>query len=409
MKKYLVSTLKRYIPFLVISFAIFVAVTITLFSNVQVSYEYFKFGDEINAYNDLDGPSAMIIVLGVLLFGFTCVAPIIANSYRYSLRSADFYNQIGRRHRSVRLINNLVLLLAIIVSFTVAFILGISVLAIKNVLVYNQGTVVTPMAYGEGETISEPFMYHYAYFAPIYFILLLGAVINFFISYFLATRSNNALNSVITLVLGQVILFTGLMTPLWYVTVITDGEFAIKYLAGVKTPSFIAVVMWTVFLFGQVLKGEPFNKEIFKLTTKEDTAGLVLVIVSLVLFFALGAYSIYKFLKEDETSGEFAGKPQGRDALQTIIFHIGAGIVGLWELSMSAALNDMILIQIVGIFSFIPSIIIFGALYYVFYSLERRNFRLTKKDLIILLPIFITDVILGVASIIVNSALYTEM
>ena len=406
MKKYISFTLKGFVPFFVISAAIFFVISLTLFTSVSVYHEYYQSFGELEYDSSLNYSVVIIIVMALLLFAFTAISPIIANSYRYSLRSADFYNQICKGHKNVRLVNNLILLIAVLISFTFGYIFGVTVLGIKNVILFNKGTITE--TFGDSTYIKEPFMYHLAYFIPIYFILLIGGVVNYFISYFLTTRANNALNSVIMLVFGQVILIVGLMTPVWYLTVVTDGGIAISYLFGVKTPSMVSIVALATYLFGDLLRGGSFDPNIFTLTKTEDYIGLVICIISVILFFALGAFSIMKFLKEEETTGELAGKPQGRDKLQSILFHTGAGLIGFWYLCLSASLDELGLIGIIGIFSFIPSIVVYGALYYVFYGLLRRNFRLTKKDLALLLPIFIANVAFGVASIILNNAFYVE-
>ena len=406
MKRYVFFTLKRFIPFFVIAAAIFFVISMTMFVNVPVQHEYYL--DEGIVHNDysIDGASIIIIIMAILLFGFTSVSPIIANSYRYSLRSADFYNQIGKGHKNVRLVNNLILLIAVILSFTFAFGFGVTILGIKNVIIFNRGTITE--AAWDTTHVKEPFMYHYAYFIPIYLMLLVGGLVNYFISYFFVTRANNAFNSVLMLVLGQLIIALGLMTPVWYLGIMTDGAIEIQYLAGAKTSSMVSIVALTEYLFSEPLKGNGFNPEAFELIKTEDYIGLVILIISLLLFFALGAYSLFKFFKEEETTGELAGKPQGRGKLQEIIFHTGAGVLGFWYLVLSASLSGLGLIDIIGVFSFIPSIVVYGALYYVFYGLLRRNFRLKKKDLALLLPIFIANVLFGVARIVVTNAFYVE-
>lgn len=409
MKKYLVFTLKKFLPFLIICAAVFIALSISLFSGVEVADKYYEYNGELSAYGSLDGPKTIIVVLAVFLFGFTCVAPIIANAYRNSLRSADFYNQIGKGHMNVRLIHNLTLLGAVLISFTIAYILGVAVLTIKDIAVFAQGETREVLIGTEEYVLTIPFMYHIAYFIPIYFFLVIGAVINFFISYFLVTRANNALNSIITLAFGQGILMAGLMTPLWYTNVLLDGSLPVSFLLGVKTPSMISIVALTIYLFGDLLRGNPFAGDLFIPANAFDYVGLVLAIISVLIYFLFGAYSIYKFFTGGESSGELAGKPQGRDNLQMIIFHIGAGLFGLWDLVFSGSLNDIEFMPLLGVFSFIPSVIIYGALYYVFYGIERRNFRLIKKDLYILLPFFLTNVALAVTSMIVRSNIYLEL
>ena len=404
MKKFLLFTLKRFIPFFAISAAIFTSVAISVFSAVDVSQEYLEREGELMAYRSDTGPNTIIIIMAILLFLFTAVAPIIANAYRNSLRSADFYNQIGKGHKNVRLINNLTLLIATLVSFTTAFILGVIILAIKDAAVFANGeTREVVFEVENAYRITKPFMYHFAYFIPVYLLLLVGAVINYFISYFFVTRANNVLNSIIILVLGHFILFIGLITPIWYIRILTSENFSVQYLGGVKTPSMISIVATAIYLFKDLLRYGSFNSTDFAINNGNDVFGSILAIVSILLFVLFGIYCIRLFLKEKESSGELAGKPVGRDNYQMIIFHIGAGLVGLWQLSLGSS-NALGIFELLGIISFIPTIISYGALYYVFYGLIRRNFRLSKKDLKILLPVLLINIALGVTCLIISNS-----
>ena len=430
MKKFLLYSLKRYIPFYIISFAICVSFILSSVASISVTTQYYETETgEIIRYVSGGSVTTMFIFIGVILYGFTLVLPIIANSYRYSLRSLDLFNQISSGKNKVRIVNNLILLASLILSFTVAYILGVLILGVKQIAVMNVGAQYEVVQYYTEETVylvTAPKFYNFVYFIPIYFYFVIGAAINYFISYFLVTRANNALNSIILLVLGQLILIVGLCTPIWYIGYIA-GLFGnpisgimlnANFLFGTKTPSMVGVISGGIYLFDG-----PFNNTTSTLvdalsTIKEnDILALVLAILSLAIYIALGALGILYFLKEKESSGEYAGKPTGRDKFQNIIFHTGAGLIGVWYMVLSGTLGSSLFGFASGsimddysttattislILSYLPAIVTFGAIYYVFSSLLKRNFRLKAKDLKILLPVFLSAVAISlVANIIV--------
>ena len=152
-------------------------------------------------------------------------------------------------------------------------------------------------------------------------------------------------------------------------------------LPGTRVPSIIGPIALIANLFESlIVSGEPLQLTI----TNDDIFSLVLAIIAIVIFFVLGALSIVAFFKEKESSGELAGKPEGRDKLQMIIYHSGAGLIGFWYGIANGFISSYIFVNAL---TTVSSFIMFCALYYVFYGLIRRNFKLKKKDFAILLPI----------------------
>ena len=289
---------------------------------------------------------AGIIALAVLLFLFTIVAPLLANNYRYSLRSADFYNQIGKSNKKVRFVNNFILLGAIIASFTAAYILGIIILAIKEIAPLSTGefSEIVNSYYGTSEILYVPFFYNFIYFIPIYLILLIGTVVNYFISYFFISRANSTFNSIFTLIFGHIVLTLGVMTPLWYYNMSfraaanfdINNVINLGHLLGTKCASFISVVSWCIYSCYFPLIGDYERQaDAFKMANSSTGIALGISIASLVIFILMGLVGLRYFLKEDESSGELAGKPVGRDHYMMNIFHIFAGIFGLWYLALN--------------------------------------------------------------------------
>ena len=329
----------------------------------------------------IEKPYSFLLVFIIPLALVSIFAPMFANTYRYSIKSVDVFYQTGKGSKRIRLINNLTLLISIIVAYTAAFLIAIAVMFFKQLA--TAGKVVVDEYGGETTYI----MFHFGYYFLAYFLALIACVVNYFISYFLITRANNPFNSILCLFLGHMILSVLIMTPIWYTSIIntlmpghTDFYFA-GILPGTRVPSIIGPIAMIANLFESlIVSGTPLELEI----TSEDVFSLVLAIVSIIIFFAVGAFSIYMFLNEKESSGELAGKPEGRGRLQMIIYHTGAGLIAFWYGIANGLISSLLLVNLL---TTVSSFIMFCALYYVFYGVIRRNFRLKKKDFAILIPI----------------------
>ena len=386
MKRYLIYTLKRFVPLFAISFAIFFSMYLSTFSSVP--YYYVAQGGNVG---QIQNNPSLIIIISIPLIIFTSILPFMANSYRYSLKGADFFYQIGKGKKQVRYYNNLVLLSACLISFTVAYFLGVLVMILKQLPTLNREPEAVIM-YGEN-VYRYYFAYNYAYFIPVYFALLIVGILNYAISYFFITRANNVINSVITLVLGHLILGIGLMSPFWYATMFANlanpdapvGALThvSSFLGGTHTMYAVGPIALIVYLFtGQISGNEALISVAINNFSGDQTLSLILSIVSLVLYFAVGVVAILFFIKEKESSGEYCGRAPGRDKFQIIIFHIGFGLIGLW---VSVAQSSVAMLNPVLVALTISETVFFGAIYYVFLGLLRRNFRLNIKELIILI------------------------
>ena len=375
MKNYIKFLLKKYLPFYVVLFAVCISFFFTfLTTDNNVYYR------PIEAEYYLSTPSSYLLVFIIPLALVSIFAPIFANSYRYSIKSVDVFYQTGKGSKQVRIINNLTLLVAIIVSYTAAFIIAMMVMIFKQLS--NAGTIIS-----EGGMERRYVMFNFGYYFLAYLLAVIVCVVNYFISYFLITRGNNPINSLLCLFLGHLLLSTLLMTPIWYASIINalfkdHKEFYfLDILPGTRIPSIIAPIALIANLFESlIISGEPLELVL----TQDDIFSLVLSIVCVILFFAVGGFAIYRFFKEKESSGELAGKPEGRDKFQMIIYHTGAGLLGFWYGIANGLISNLLLVNVL---TTISSFVMFCALYYVFYGVIRRNFKLKKKDFAILIPI----------------------
>lgn len=405
MKKYFLYSLKRYIPFYIICFAICLSTFVTTVASIAIENTHVEtLEGYVLYYGSISGSGgaiSLIVVPAIILFVFSAIVPFIANSYRYSLRSADVFNQIGSNKNKIRMVNNLILLGALVLSFTVAFVFSVIVLILKEIPNYIDGSVkYENFLIGEEvyRRVTEPIFYKIIYFLPVYFCLLIAGILNYFVSYFLITRANNVLNSIILLVLGEAILVLTFMTPVYYSMLIyylTNNEalfsnaYDLGFLLGAKNASYISAVSLICYTFdGLINGGSSVLFDTFKEIEPNQIMPLIIMIISVLSFTAVGTLGIIYFLKEKESSGELAGKPIGRDKFQNIIFHVGAFLVASWYMTLSSSMLSLSSLTGLSLISFIPAVVTCAALYYVFYSLLRRNFRLHGKDLAILLPVF---------------------
>ena len=375
MKSYIKFLLKKYLPFYVVLFAVCISFFFTfLTTDNNVYYHHI----ETDYY--IQQPSSLLLAFIIPLAIVSIFAPIFANTYRYSIKSVDVFYQTGKGSREVRIMNNITLLVMILISYTAAFLIAIAIMFFKQLP--NAGRVVIQDGF---ET--RYILFNFGYYFLAYLLAVIVCVVNYFISYFLITRANNPFNSILCLVLGHLILSVLLYTPVWYISIIQSlfkfgsSVYNMNILILSRVPSIIGPIALIANLFETlIVSGQPLELVI----TADDISSIVLTVVSMVIFFAVGGFAIYRFFKEKESSGELAGKPEGRDKFQMIIYHTGAGLIGFWYGIANGFISSLLLVNVL---TTVSSFIMFCALYYVFYGVIRRNFKLKKKDFAILIPI----------------------
>ena len=375
MKSYIKFLLKKYLPFYVVLFAVCISFFFTfLTTDNNVYYHHI----ETDYY--IQQPSSLLLAFIIPLAIVSIFAPIFANTYRYSIKSVDVFYQTGKGSREVRIMNNITLLVMILISYTAAFLIAMAIMFFKQLP--NAGRVVV-----QDEFETRYILFNFGYYFLAYLLAVIICVVNYFISYFLITRANNPFNSILCLVLGHLILSVLLYTPVWYISIIQSlfkfgsSVYNMNILILSRVPSIIGPIALIANLFETlIVSGQPLELVI----TADDISSIVLTVVSMVIFFAVGGFAIYRFFKEKESSGELAGKPEGRDKFQMIIYHTGAGLIGFWYGIANGFISSLLLVNVL---TTVSSFIMFCALYYVFYGVIRRNFKLKKKDFAILIPI----------------------
>lgn len=416
MKKYLAYTLKRYIPLFVVSFALCFFTFITVFGGMSVQTKStFYYDPETGMEYHYGGvfstsASSGVIFLLIIVAIFTILLPFFANSYRYSLQSADAFYQIGKNKKSIRWMNNLVLLVMFIAVFTAAFIFGVTILLFRQLP--NIGRPDEIVNHGESREVTHFLFYNFGFYVPTYLFIVIFAVLNYAVSYLFVTRANNLVDSILLLLLGEFILGVGIMTPFWFSLMCSaaggkwDAIVDETILTGTRTAGFVSPIAFILYAFDGLITGSGSELAIQLSTANYNYQVIIAVILSfasLTVFLFLAGLGIYAFLKEKESSGELAGKPVGRDRWQQIIFHTGFGMIGLWICSLQSLAGTVSSLLVNRVFSYIlliSEVGFYAAAYYVLYGLLRRNFRLSKKDLPIMLSIVLTNLVIGMSLLI---------
>lgn len=391
MKKFIGLTIKKYIPFIVISLIIFVSASFFTFISKPIFYSFSDYvmtdGLPQFIYNSVnDKIMSNIRAMAIPLIGVTCIGALIANTYRYSIKDADLYYQVGQPKRTIRFVYNLVVLGLSIAIYTFVFIFFIGLEMVRELPYLGLGFVA------EGQYTNYYHVQQFVYYIPLYFLLGSIGILNYFISYFFVTRSNNFINSLIMLLFGHLALGFLFYIPLTYVDALarefyTDSRdflsssyhVTLGFLIGTKAVNFVGPISWLSYGFTGLISG--FDNELIHTIVHlkpNEYAGLVMAIISLVLYLSIGGFTIFSFLKERESSGEIAGKAIGRGKLQYIIYHVGFGVIIFWSLYVVKVLFGE------SIPMLFANTLFTGAAYYVFYGILRRNFKPNLKGILIM-------------------------
>ena len=385
MKNYLKFYLKRNIPY----FVIFTVVILVSFLIVVINSKAYihSYREGIYSYNY----SLNFRIIFIPYVALTIITPFVANQYRYSKQHVDVVNQSGMGEKKVRYINNMSLLIMTTIIYTILFFILLLVIYLKQT--------------GELSLTNEHyiyFVYHLGYYLLAYLLVLVIGVFNYFISYYLITRTNNILNAVILLIMGQLIMVGLLYIPLYqarYIATNFNARGAIgNWLFATCSMSPFSILMSVGYLFTPLIEANIASKPIvFK-----SGLPMVMIILGASLFFLFAVYSIYKFIKEDELSAEYLSSFVPRKA-ESIIFHLFfflfAYLLGISFNTTGAIAISYYVTRTILLF------IMFVAIYYLIYSIYRRNFHINKSDLKILIPIssvyiisFIIDLVVLITS-----------
>lgn len=382
MKAYIKGFILRYLPLFIITGVIAFTSLLTIVLDNFGSYSIYCNRDiGNNACYPLSNTSSIYILLAFSpLYIVTTISPLFVNTYRYHIKSVDTYYQVKDGEKKIRYINNLVTIIMLIGIYTAVFLTFLLLLFIKQSSMSGKEVI-------NGYTTTYYYMYNYGYYFLAYLITAILCTINYFISYYFVTRSNNLVNSMITLVAGHISLAMVFVTLIYYPYIYALRYGASGYLSpwviGVHSASPISLFIAEFYIFLPLIDPHYGGYE-----TLADFSGayqITMIFISLSCFIAVSVYSIIKFFKEDTLSGEYAGKPYGRSKMQNIIFHIAFGSVGVWIGGMISLIRAFS-----SAASFITTLMVltsFLATYYVLFSLLNRNFKITKQSFLEMLPV----------------------
>ena len=371
MKKYLFYSFKRKLPLYIIVMVIFLTIALTSFATTSFFAEryYDSYSGQYYAYYGYNsGTLPLLIAYFVILF----VLPFFNMGYCYSLAKSDTFRQAPFKDKHLRYYEHLSSLIIVLITFTIAFLTLFLGLLIKN---YTETYEMSHYTAVPSPT-AEKVYFNYIYFLPLYFLAIFFGVIQYFSSYLLISRSNNFLNSLIILFIGQL----GL-------TVVIPLFISLLYDVGLSILMSNPMMFPIYYLYNQfdqlIVHGMNGYETTFNPTSIGDTYRLVYFIASFILPVVLGIIGFMAFILEKDPSSEWANKPDTNNHYQEIIFHAAFGFFGTY-IVMNIIENILYNIP-----TFILFYVLFSATYYTLYGLLHRNFKLkTPQTITIVFVIF---------------------
>lgn len=410
-KKYFLINLKQYLVLYIVSFALFTSMAIsavlsfTMYTSVYAQCPAEVFNETCVTMPDYDMSLLDMGILGIfsaklspilfMLFILMLILPLFAMGARYSLTASDTYKQVSQRRNAIRLTNNLTLLSAVLIIFTIVYWGMVIAIAIRHhtyklpetewieledyigeeVITYYQGTIY------------EKVNINYGIFGIAYPIILVTAALQYFISYLFVSRANRAINSVLCLVMGEFLLMFLMFALLRYINIFYAidhfGDALVEPISGTGNSSAFLPMMFVIQLFDPLITG---GKTAFD--NIEDPQKVVLA-VSLAIYLSLAGLGIFAMIFDKDPSGEYAGKPESPKPYQEIVFHSGALGIGLGVGALLSALSPIA----TGVV-----LVVLIILYYVFLGIFRRNFKINLKNLIPYLAISSIVLAMGLIS-----------
>ena len=391
MKPYIKYTIKRYLPYFltlgIILFAYFMICVNLSNAVIRTSRTYYI----------VNRPTSSMLGFFIPLIILTTFAPLFVNRYRYHIQDVDLFYQNPKGQRSIRYVNNLVVLIGSVIIYTGLFLLSLLIMFLIELP--NAGKEIT-----SGDITYSYFVFNFGYYILAYILFLIAGCLNYFIAYFLVTRSNRLINSLIMLACGYFLLNNALTTPLYYVAHYIRAFSSTRgyafNISSLNTFHSITMINPLVILY------EVFNPLVVDMKStyfdSKETLLLALDFVYLGLFIVLGILCLLVFIKEKESSGEFAGKPMGRDHAQKIIFEaffiVLAFILGATTNNASSVFALVIVLHI-AVVTFL------SAGHYIFNSIMNHRFTLNKKDIIPYVIIISTYLVSVVLTTVLNAVL----
>ena len=360
MKNYILWSFKKRLPFYIITFILFL--TIALVEGLNVSFLKTVYNNP--SYSVYQRSDAGFLGLLIALFLLITALPLYNMNYRYSLAKSDTFRQAPIKKRYFRYVDNLIPLAMVLLLFTISFLTLFVILFIRN------GNTVVPEVDSSRPFHYELLHYNFIYYLPLYFSAILLAIGQYLISYLLVSRSNNRLNSVLMLILGQLFLGGLFVIPVLFINGkmgYTTGFFNFR-----NNGSLVYPIDLLKGVFNDLITvGE--NSLEFSFNSQLEASIAIVFIATSVVYASLMFVGLSAFIFENDPSSEWANKPASKDLYQEVLFHLFSGIIGIYLGMITKNL---------GISAVIILSVLFVALYYTLYGLLNRNFKLNLKQFI---------------------------
>ena len=392
MNKFVKATFKRYLPLIIVMTIIVFVTTLVATSfipDIYIERYYPNNGSTQNYFSEgIAGIIIFLIYTSIPALIISGIAPFIANDYRYSPKAADLYNQVACDKKKIRYTLNLFFIIVIASILFVSYLSNFIFVAIVQFSALSRGIIVKE--YSDYIQTTSAFPINLGYLALSFLLIIFLSICNYFFSYFFVTRSNCRRNSVLMLFCGYLIMSLGFITPFQFVTTLrnVDTFYNFYYLPVTRGITMVNMIAIMVSLFPNLIAGGSIDHLLItNATDNKIIFSSVLTIICVVLFLAFVAFSIYLFINEKETSGEFNDKPSGRGGYQTALFHVGFTLICF----MNIAIRGILVLSVL-------TLIVSSAIYYVFLGVLRHNFKLDKNNLII----FLSSITFNLIMVIIN-------
>ena len=379
MRRFVFKSLLRKLP-------LFAVLTVTLASvaiipAASTNFVTFDYGYGYHEFVQGSTPTGYLELM-IFYFFIMLVLPLFSMSYRFSLAKSDAYRQAAFKDKSIRYAEHISTLVTVLISFTFAYAILVGLLAIRNY------SATVPTYYMRDGHYSIGYL-HYFYYLPMYFAFIVGGVAQYFISYLLVSRCNCLRNSVIVLIMGQLLLFSFTGVIFSYIKEYYGANYDfVKYSgASVALPAMLISETFDK----SILYGEPLFSH---LNVGGSYVGATLLIILTVLFFSIAVLGVIAFIIEKDPSGEFAGKSTTKKPYQEIIFHAGFAFFGAY---LGSAMLSMDLL------SYFLFLVIFAAAYYPLYGTLLRNFKLKPYQIAIMAGVVMFIIVVSISVKSVNS------
>ena len=357
LKHYIKWQVKQWWPLLLIFGTIMTLSFVSTVLNSGVGYEF----NEYTVYYPLNNSvSGYLLSIFLPAFVMTLVMPIFVYSYRVRKQSADVFYQAPYKKGEIKRVRILIGLAICLVATTVAFWTGAFIHGIRHA---TAPMTVERQYWG----IVEKAPLYWGYYFYGYLAIMLFVAAHYFINCFLAGLGDYRLDQVFLLLFGNIAFSLFFTAPMLY------GLNLVSLCSGEISSWAFASLLYG---FGPV-GGIGFAVSVVEnllLGGVENTAIVVTSYISFANVILFAGFLGFMEMRNGDPSAEHADTRGPRNNLVALIPHGAAATIGI--LIAMLPTTGLFGFGFIGYFMFL----MFGAIYYVFLSLWRHNFRMAQLD-----------------------------